>query len=291
MAAPSAGTKPSRSASKGPRRPRGVVVASGREGPHHREAAQPELAKPGLRTAADHDVGGAAPDHFAGVADGLRAGRAGGHDGVVEAAQAELHGDVGGGHVGAGCAAGRTGRCACRPARLARRPPSRHRGSRRCRCPARRRSARAPPRPGPGRRPRCSRASRRRRAARKRAMRRAALRSMWSRASKPRTSPPIRQGKPVVSKQVIAPMPLCPPTRPVQKASTPSPSGVIAPSPVMKTRGRESVIALSVGCPAVGCPPVRCPAARCPLRVSWSRATPHGSRSARADAGRPPTCR
>ena len=77
----------------------GVFVVGG-EGAHDGEAAESELAEAGLAAASDHDVGLSAADHVGGLADGLGAGGAGGDDGGVVTEQAELHGDVGGGHVG-----------------------------------------------------------------------------------------------------------------------------------------------------------------------------------------------
>ena len=84
MPAPSAPTKPSRSASKGRLAFVRLVVVRG-ERAHDGEAGKTELADARLGAAGDHDVGAAGADEVERVADGLGAGGAGGDDGVVVA--------------------------------------------------------------------------------------------------------------------------------------------------------------------------------------------------------------
>jgi hypothetical protein len=50
------------------------------------------------------------------------------------------------------------------------------------------------------------------------------------------TAPPIRTLKALVSKALIAPMPLRPARMPAHEVGTSSPSGLTIPSPVMTTR-------------------------------------------------------
>src|SRR5712692_3420580 len=60
--------------------------------------------------------------------------------------------------------------------------------------------------------------------------------SMYLSGSKPRTSPAMRVGKPVVSKRVIGPIPDLPAIRAAQNSSAVFPTGVTAPTPVTTTR-------------------------------------------------------
>ena len=99
MPAPSLRTKPSRSLSNG-RLARLRVVVAQRQGAGGDEAAQAHRRDGRLGAAGDHDVGVVALDGAQGVADGVGGRGAGGGDGGVRAAQAELDRDVAGRRVG-----------------------------------------------------------------------------------------------------------------------------------------------------------------------------------------------
>src|SRR5574342_865370 len=70
----------------------------------------------------------------------------------------------------------------------------------------------------------------------KRSFRRASFFSMKRSGSKPFTSPAMRVGKVEASKRVMGPMPLRPATIAFQDSSTPIPTGLSRPSPVITTR-------------------------------------------------------
>ena len=65
------------------------MLVLGSEAAHRREAGEDQRHDARLGAAREHGVGGAALDHLGGLADGVRAGRARGDDGVVRAGDAE----------------------------------------------------------------------------------------------------------------------------------------------------------------------------------------------------------
>ena len=71
----------------GPRRAFGRIVKSGRERPASGKARERDTVDRRLRAAGHHHVGIAQRNQPAGIADGVRAGRAGGDHGVVRALQ------------------------------------------------------------------------------------------------------------------------------------------------------------------------------------------------------------
>ena len=79
--------------------PLGLLVPGG-EGPQGRERAQSDVAHRRLRTSGEHGHGVPAPYHMERVSQCVGAGRARRAGGVHRTADAERHGDVGGGHVG-----------------------------------------------------------------------------------------------------------------------------------------------------------------------------------------------
>ena len=85
-------------------RPRGAlrIVVAGGEGAHRREAAHQRLVAGSLGPAGEHHVGVAAPDRLPGLADGVAARGAGGHDAEVGALRAEDDGDHAGRQVADG---------------------------------------------------------------------------------------------------------------------------------------------------------------------------------------------
>ena len=78
---------------------RRVVVEAGRQGAGRREAGEAETADRRLGAAAHHDIGVVQHDEARRVADRMRAGRAGGHDGVVRPLEAVADRDVAGSEV------------------------------------------------------------------------------------------------------------------------------------------------------------------------------------------------
>jgi hypothetical protein len=62
---------------------------------------------------------------------------------------------------------------------------------------------------------------------------------MWSRGSNPSTSPATVTGRSPMGNRVMVRTPLRPLVRPRQKSSTPMPTGVTGPSPVMTTLRRS----------------------------------------------------
>ncbi len=75
----------------------------------------------------------------------------------------------------------------------------------------------------------------------KRSVRRASFVSRKSVATKSGTSPATVTGRSEVSNCVIVRTPLRPDVMPVQKSSTPVPTGVTGPMPVTTTRGRSPI--------------------------------------------------
>ena len=94
MPAPSPITKPSRSSSHGREARSGVSLKWVESARAAAKPATPEPADRGLGAAGDHHVGIAERDQPAGVADRMRAGRAGGHDRMVRALEAEPDRDL-----------------------------------------------------------------------------------------------------------------------------------------------------------------------------------------------------
>ena len=92
-------TKPSRRAVERPAGARRLVVEAGRERAHGGEAADAEQADGRLGAAGEHHVLAAVADVQHGVADGVRARRAGAGGGVVRPARAEAHRDLARRHV------------------------------------------------------------------------------------------------------------------------------------------------------------------------------------------------
>ena len=71
----------------------------GREGTDDRKSGEAGLAQRRLGATGDRDVNAAGTYEVECVAEGLRAGGAGGNHGVVVALRADVESDVGGGHV------------------------------------------------------------------------------------------------------------------------------------------------------------------------------------------------
>ena len=80
-------------------RGRGRIVIARRQRACRGETAQAQRRHGRFRTAGDHHVGVAVLDQAGCLADAMQAGRAGGHDGQVRAAQAELDRQVARDHV------------------------------------------------------------------------------------------------------------------------------------------------------------------------------------------------
>ncbi len=212
-AAPSATTKPSRSASNGRLAAVGIVVARG-ERLHARESGHRGVGHRSLAAAGDHDVGIAAPDDLVGLADGVARRGTGAGGGVVGAQRAEHDAGHAGGHVGDGHG-DEEGADAVGPSMRMVAIWSM--------------SVLVPPRPDDMRMPVTSASSPSRRSGRPasskasrvatsaicvvRSLRRTSLRSSTSEGSKSSTSPAIRLVSPEASKSVMGPTPDSPATR------------------------------------------------------------------------------
>ena len=82
-----------------PARPFREFIVCGAEAPGARKSPQAQRVDAALAAAGEHDVGGVVLDEAHGVADRVRAGRAGGGDAVVGAAEGVAQADVPGGEV------------------------------------------------------------------------------------------------------------------------------------------------------------------------------------------------
>ena len=225
-------TKPARVASNGRDARVGSLVLDG-EPAHRGEAGEDQRHDAGLGAAGEHRVGCAALDHLGGLADGVRAGCAGGDDCVVRALDAERDRELSGDGVDEHVRQEVRGD-AVRPALAQRVGLLEDAGDAADR--------RAEHDPDAGRVEAVQPGVRQRLAAGGDAEEHVALELPASFAettcvgSKSFTWPAIRTGSPSVSKVEIQSMPLSPASAARQVPGASSPSGVTAPMPVTATR-------------------------------------------------------